>query len=133
MDDEDQHRRRVLFEAAKTARRGETISVVFAMQGLGAVAGSIVLLMLIYVADQSRVDCDDISSNSTGNDPKALSGIWRSFYLIGMLFVTMLLLYRWLILEEDTGHNKVKKRQERREKRLGKTAMSKRRLFQFYR
>jgi len=96
------------------------------------VAGSIVLLMLIYVAGQSRVECDELSSNSTGNDPKALSAIWRGFYLIGMLFVTMLLLYRWLILEEDTGHSKVQKRKERREKRLGKSAMSKIRLFKFY-
>ena len=131
-DDEDQHRYRVLLEVAKTARRGETISLVFAMQGLGAVFGSVVLLILIYIADQSRVDCDDLASNSTGNEPKALAGIWRGFYLMGLLFVVMLLLYRWLILEEDVAHNRVKMRQKRREKRLAKSAMSRWRLLRFY-
>ena len=132
LDDEDQHRYRVLLEVAKTARRGETISLIFAMQGLGAVFGSVVLLIQIYIAQQSRIDCDDSASNSTGNDPKALESIWRGFYLIGLIFVVMLLLYRWLVLEEDEGHNKVKMRQKRREKRLAKSALSRWRLYQFY-
>jgi Major Facilitator Superfamily len=131
-DDEEQHHYRVLLEVAKTARRGETIALVFAMQGLGAVFGSVILLMLIYVADQSSIDCSDLASNSTGNDPKALGAIWRAFYLIGLLFVIMLLLYRWLILEEDVQHNQVKERQRRRAQRLPKASLSRWRLFRFY-
>ena len=132
MDDEEQHRYRVLLEVAKTARRGETISLVFAMQGVGAVFGSVVLLIQIYSARQSKIDCNDMASNSTGNDPKALESIWRGFYLIGLIFVVLLLLYRWLVLEEDEGHNKVKMRQKRREKRLAKSALSRWRLYRFY-
>ena len=97
-DDRDQHHRRVLLEITKTARRGETIALVFAMQGVGAVLGSLILLCLIYFSGQGRIDCERLSSNSTGNIPDALGGIWRAFYLIGLLFVSMLLLYRWLIL-----------------------------------
>jgi hypothetical protein len=132
LDDEDQHDRRVLLEAARTARRGETISLVFAMQGIGAVLGSIILLCLIYFSNQTRIQCDKLSSNSTGNDPDAPSGIWRSFYLIGLLAVSLLLLYRSLILEEDSDHSKVRERQLRRETRLGKDANSKWKILKFY-
>lgn len=131
-DDQDRHQRRVLMEAAKTVRRGETIALVFAMQGVGAVLGSVILLCLIYASNQTTIQCDKPSSNSTGNNPDALSGIWRSFYLIGLLAVFQLLLYRSLILEEDTGHNKLRERQQRREDRLGKGANSKWKILKFY-
>jgi MFS family permease len=132
LDDEDQHHRRVLLEATRTVRRGETISLVFAMQGIGAVLGSIILLCLIYFSNQTRIQCDNPSSNSSGNNPDALSGIWRSFYLIGLLTVVLLLLYRSLILEEDSDRSKVRERQLRREARLGKDANSKWKILKFY-
>lgn len=133
LDDEDQHHRRILLEAAKTVRRGETIALVFAMQGVGAVVGSLLLLILIYVSKQTRIDCHKASSNSTGNNPEALNGVWRGFYLVGCLLVLMLLLYRWLVLEEDTGHAKIRQRQKLREARLGKTASTSQwKLFKFY-
>jgi len=131
-DDEERHRRRLLFEAATTVRRGETISLIFAMQGIGAVVGSVVLLCFIYFSNQSRINCDKGSSNSTGNNPDALSGIWRSFYFIGLEFVIMLLLYRSLILKKDAGHSQVKVRQRRREAMLGKEANSKWKILKFY-
>mmetsp|Transcript_24505 Transcript_24505/g.69853 ORF Transcript_24505/g.69853 Transcript_24505/m.69853 type:complete len:765 (-) Transcript_24505:23-2317(-) len=132
LDDQPQHRRRVFLEAAQNVRRGETISLVFAMQGAGAVIGSILLVVLIYVAGQSRIDCDAAGNNSAGANPDALAAIWRSFYLIGLLCVVMLLLYRWLILEEDTDHSAVLKRQQRREAKLGREALSKWRILNFY-
>jgi MFS family permease len=132
-DDEDQHHRRVMLEVVKTVRRGETISMVFAMQGIGAVVGSLLLLVLIYVSNQSRKDCNKPSSNSSGNNPDALNGIWRGFYLIGMIFVTLLLLYRWLVLEEDERSDTIKERRKRREAKLGENASAARwKLIRFY-
>jgi hypothetical protein len=123
----------VVLEVVKTVRRGETISLVFAMQGIGAVVGSVLVLILIYVSNQSRIDCDNPSSNSSGNNPDALSGIWRSFYLLGMIFVILLLLYRWLVLEEDENRVKVKERQKRRMSKLGtKASVARWKLIRFY-
>jgi MFS family permease len=94
-------------EKAKTARRGETISLVFAMQGVGAVVGSLLLLSLIFFSGQGRVDCYSLSANSRGTDVNALETIWRSFYLIGLIMVCMLFIYRSLVLEGNTNflHN----------------------------
>jgi MFS family permease len=86
-------------ETAKTARRGETIALVFAMQGIGAVVGSVFLLSLIYFSNQTRIDCNAASSNSRGTDQDALESIWRSFYFIGLIFVCMLFVYGFLVLE----------------------------------
>lgn len=47
MDDKERHRIRVLKEREQTARRGETIALVFAQQGVGAAVGSAFLCALI--------------------------------------------------------------------------------------
>lgn len=99
LDDKERRHERMLMEAAKTARRGETIALVFAMQGIGAVVGSIYLLSLIYFSNQTRVRCDHAASNSSGTDPDALEGIWRTFYFIGLMMVCMLFIFRFLVLE----------------------------------
>jgi hypothetical protein len=99
LDDEERRHQRILMETAKTARRGETIALVFAMQGIGAVVGSVFLLALIYFSNQSRAHCNQVSSNSRGTDQNALESIWRSFYFIGLIFVCMLFIYRSLVLE----------------------------------
>jgi hypothetical protein len=99
LDDEERRHQRILVETAKTARRGETIALVFAMQGVGAVVGSVFLLALIYFSNQTRTHCDQDSSNSRGADQNALESIWRSFYFIGLIFVCMLFIYRSLVLE----------------------------------
>jgi len=101
LDDIGRRRRRVELDQTMTARRGETVALVFSMQGVGAVFGSTVLLVLIYFGNQGTTDCNELGNNSTGNDPNALNGIWRSFYFIGLLFVCSLLMYRFLILEES--------------------------------
>jgi MFS family permease len=132
LDNDQKHRRRVLLETAKTVRRGETIALVFAMQGIGAVLGSLLLLIMIYISDQTRIDCDKPSSNSSGNNPDALSGIWRGFYLIGLLFVAMLLLYRWLVLEEGTDRAKIQKRKKNRKARLGARSTNRWKILRFY-
>jgi len=55
-DDSVRARHRVLIHKAQTARRGETISMVFAMQGMGAVVGSAYLLFLLYFSGQTRTN-----------------------------------------------------------------------------
>jgi MFS family permease len=132
-NDHDRHRQRQLLEAAKTARRGETIALVFAMQGVGAVFGSLILLSLILVSNQGRVDCDHFTSNETGNDPNGLSAVWRTFYLFGLVFIIMLLLYRYLVLHESKGYIKVQERKKRREQKMGITGWAMEfKLLRFY-
>jgi len=125
LDDFERRHRRVMMEKAKTARRGETISLVFAMQGVGAVVGSVFLLALIYFSNQTRVDCSNPSSNSRGNDPNAVEGVWRGFYFVGLIFVLMLFVYRSLVLEESEGYSTVLARKLRREAKYGMSATKK--------
>jgi Na+/melibiose symporter-like transporter len=93
--------------------------MVFAMQGIGAVVGSIFLVCLIYFGEQERTDCDTDGYNPHGQSTEALSAIWRTFYFIGLIFVLMVLIYRGLVLEEGKGHKKLLARKERRRAKLG--------------
>ncbi len=56
LDSEEKHKVRMLREKARSIRRGETIGMAFAMQGVGAVVGSVFLLCLLYLGFQHRVD-----------------------------------------------------------------------------
>jgi hypothetical protein len=94
-------------EKAKSDRRGETIALVFAMQGVGAVVGSIFLLCLIYFSNQTRSDCSSSCANSSGNEASGVESVWRGFYFIGLIFVLMLFMYRSLVLEEGEGYTTV--------------------------
>ena len=98
------------------------------MQGIGAVVGSLFLIVLIYFSDQSYTECDLPGSDSEGVNPVGLNTVWRSFLFIGLIFHTMVLLYRWLILEEnEEGIKKLKQRKAKREKKLTLRA-----IFGFY-
>ncbi len=119
LDDHARHLLRVLREKERAVRRGETISIVFAMQGVGAVTGSIFLLCLIYFGHQSRVECNVEGHNAAGQEFEALDAIWRSFYFIGVIFVVMMLVYRALVLEEGDGHKRLLVRKQRRLTKLG--------------
>jgi MFS family permease len=132
-DDEDQKRHRVMLNKAQTARRGETISLVFAMQGVGAVVGSAYLLFLIYFANQTRTVCDDdaYGRNASGYDVDALNGVWRAFYLIGGTFIFLIVLYRTLIEEEGTARQTLEERKERR-KISGRKELSTWQVLRFY-
>ena len=55
-NEKEKMKKRVLMEHAKTARRGETIALIFTMQGIGAVFGSAILLILIYFSGQGHVE-----------------------------------------------------------------------------
>jgi len=54
MDTEERRQVRIIMDHERTIRRGETISLVFAMQGVGAVFGSTILLFLIFFSGQER-------------------------------------------------------------------------------
>jgi MFS family permease len=133
-DDEEKRQHRLLLEKAKTDRRGETISLVFAMQGVGAVVGSLFLLSFIYFSDQTRADCSKTGVTSNGNDSSALESVWRNFYFVGLIFVLMLFVYRFLVLEEGEGYNTVLARRFRREAKYGKTVTKnlRKKAFEFY-
>jgi len=55
-DAEEDRRNAVIVERKSTARRGETINMAFAMQGVGATVGSLFVLILIFFAGQTQVD-----------------------------------------------------------------------------
>ena len=88
------------------------------MQGIGAVVGSFFLLVLIYFSQQTHTVCDrsfNPGLNAQGIVPAALNTVWRSFLFIGFIFHSMVLLYRWLVLEEsEDGIEKLKKRKAKR-------------------
>jgi len=84
------------------------------MQGVGAVAGSLVLITLIYFAEQSSTDCGATCSNSEGSVTVALDGIWRSFYFIALFQVLCLFVYTPLLATEADNFSQVQMRQERR-------------------
>jgi hypothetical protein len=56
-------------------------------------------------------------SNPVGVDSLALESVWRSFYFIGGIFVMMVLLYRYLLVNESE-HSTIQKRKERRSKQV---------------
>ena len=121
LEDSKRHKLRVMRDHERTARRGETIGCVFAMQGVGATTDSLFLIVLIYFAGEGKVECDQgvrPGSNEASVIELALSAVWRSFYFIGAIFVFMVLVYRFLIVEEGEGHEKILKRKERRAKKL---------------
>lgn len=119
MDDKERHRVRVLRERERSVRRGETIALVFAMQGVGTVVGSVFLLCLLYFGNQERVKCDEGGYNAQGSSSDALDAIWRTFYFVGLIFVIMVLVYRALVLEEGQGHQRLRARKARRKAKLG--------------
>jgi len=102
LDSYEKRKKRTEIDHVMTVRRGETISLVFAMQGLGAFLGSAVLLALIYFGNQGSIACDNPGNNPTGNNSDALNGIWRSFYFVGFLMIFLLVGYRFLIVEETS-------------------------------
>jgi len=74
----------------------------------------------------------NLGANMTGYDPHALNVVWRSFYMIGGIFVFMLLLYRGLVVDEGDDHLKVLRRKLRRQKRLGSGAAGIWKVLWFY-
>jgi hypothetical protein len=60
-------------------------------------------------------------ANVYGNYAVALNSVWRTFYLVGLIFVFMTFTFRWLILsDESDGHLAVMQRKKMRTERLGK-------------
>eukprot|EP00751_Fragilariopsis_kerguelensis_P011747 CAMPEP_0170774688 /NCGR_PEP_ID=MMETSP0733-20121128/10109_1 /TAXON_ID=186038 /ORGANISM="Fragilariopsis kerguelensis, Strain L26-C5" /LENGTH=712 /DNA_ID=CAMNT_0011117297 /DNA_START=70 /DNA_END=2208 /DNA_ORIENTATION=+ len=133
MDNSERRCYRLLRDKERTARRGETIGLVFSMQGIGAVVGSLFLLVLIYFSNQLYTICDrriNPGVNSQGVVPDALNTVWRAFLFIGLIFHAMVLLYRWLIVEEnEEGMETLKKRKA---KRKAEHKLTLRAVFGFY-
>ena len=115
---------------ARVLRRGETISIAFAMQGVGALFGSLVLICLIYFSRQGHVDCNAPGSNESGYNDMALESIWRTFYFIGLLQVLILIVYRSLFEKESATFRKVLERKKKRQEQWGKYSTAK--ILRFY-
>lgn len=72
-------------------------------------------------------------ANAAGVDAQAINTVWRSFYLIGGIFVFMMLAYRGLVVEEGDGHRKLMDRKKRRAGTLnGKKSPGILRILKFY-
>lgn len=132
-DDEEAHYQRALLEVAKAVRRGETITLALAMQGVGGTVGSAYLLFLVYFSGQMRVDCEDgEQGGESGIEAVAANTIWRSYYLMGGTFTLLLLLYRTLVVEEGEGRAVLERRRAKREAKLGKGTASAWKIIKFY-
>lgn len=134
LDTEELRKLRITAEIQRAARLGETVSIVFAMQGIGALLGSVVLLVLIYFSGQSRPTCSEYLTgiNVTGTDPRALNTVWRTFYFIGGIFIFLNLIYRFLVLDEGASHATIKARQKQREAKFGRGVSNKLRILWYY-
>ena len=103
------------------------------MQGVGAVVGSLFLVILLYLDGKGYVECDQTvrpGSNSAGTGTNGLNSVWRSFYFIGLIFVFMVFIYRWLLVEESTEG--VEKMQKRKAKRGAAGKLRYGKIFGFY-
>ncbi|BAM81164.1 probable inorganic phosphate transporter [Cyanidioschyzon merolae strain 10D] len=129
-------------ERARTARRGETIALAFAMQGVGIVFGSVLLLIEFAISKQTSPNTDTALiatnvNNCAGYSTQALGYVWRSYYGIGAFLILLILLYRFLILRENEIYLSAKRRRDTNESAEGLSVTGRMRrhfgyIFRFY-
>lgn len=107
-------KKKVKNDLSKTIYRGETIAIAFSMQGVGSVAGSLVLIALIYFGQQSDTLCYAPGTNSEGSVPLALNGVWRSFCFFGLCQVMCLFVEMFFLATEDDDFHRVQRRKNKR-------------------
>eukprot|EP00121_Abeoforma_whisleri_P014439 Awhi_evm1s13315 len=100
-----------------SSERGKEVALTFSLQGMGAVAGSLVVTILLVITNQSSPDCSESSdTNEFGYDPRKLEIVWRVVYGIGSIMALMSLLHRFFCLKESEVWKDMKKKQHQRKK-----------------
>lgn len=98
--------------------RGAAITLVFSMQGIGILFGSLLTLVAIAVAKQTAPNCRIQSNNEMGYSQRALSFVWRFVYGVGALWLFGLLIHRFYFVQEDEVFKRAAKRREARRRRV---------------
>eukprot|EP01138_Halocafeteria_seosinensis_P001688 gb/GECG01001730.1/.p1 GENE.gb/GECG01001730.1/~~gb/GECG01001730.1/.p1 ORF type:complete len:599 (+),score=85.86 gb/GECG01001730.1/:1-1797(+) len=82
-------------ETSETKTRGQSVVLVFSMQGLGILINSLVITLLLLIFGQTG------AGNSL--DATKLEAVWRLQYGFGIVFLLCLVWYRFRILKETTA------------------------------
>ncbi|KAK4531724.1 hypothetical protein CCYA_CCYA09G2581 [Cyanidiococcus yangmingshanensis] len=98
----------------QTRWRGASITLVFSMQGIGILFGSLLTLVAVVVAKQTSPNCSNPSNNEMGYSQRALSFVWRFVYGVGALWLIALFLHRVFLSKEDAAFMRAAKRREAR-------------------
>eukprot|EP01127_Copromyxa_protea_P013098 TRINITY_DN3486_c0_g1_i3.p1 TRINITY_DN3486_c0_g1~~TRINITY_DN3486_c0_g1_i3.p1 ORF type:complete len:437 (-),score=50.34 TRINITY_DN3486_c0_g1_i3:138-1448(-) len=88
-------------EKGTNPKRGFGVTLTFAMQGVGAVFGSIVMVILLTAFNQGPPDCLDPDTNVMGYNETSLEIIWRLIYAIGFGILFALSVYRIFFVKES--------------------------------
>jgi MFS family permease len=86
----------------------------FSNQGIGAVFGSIVILLLLASFQQEAPDCAVASNNPAGYSEQKLENVWRITYAIGAVATIFLTMYRHRHLVESEAWQTNRDRAERK-------------------
>eukprot|EP01134_Creolimax_fragrantissima_P006604 CFRG6604T1 len=94
--------------------RGKDITLTFSLQGMGAVAGSLVIIAMLGITGQITPDCTTPNNNSMGYNEKSLGIVWRTTYGIGAAMSLLVLVYRYFFLSESDVWNEATERSKRK-------------------
>ncbi|KAK4536188.1 hypothetical protein CDCA_CDCA07G2213 [Cyanidium caldarium] len=106
------------------SQRGRTVTVVFSMQGIGIVFGSLIVVIAVAAARQITPNCSNSSNDEMGFSTIALSFAWRAVYLVGFLWLAAVLTYRVLFSRENEAYVKAAARRAERQRRQQTPAAS---------
>jgi MFS family permease len=116
----------------QTRWRGASLTLVFSMQGIGILFGSLLTLIAIVVAKQASPTCTIQSNNEMGYAQRALSFVWRFVYGVGALWLISLLLHRIIFSKEEEAFRRTAKRREARRKHHPGLGTAYRQLLVYY-
>lgn len=74
------------------------------MQGLGALLGSIVLYLSVRLSGSFVQDCKAPGSNVLGYQQPLLVFVWRSVYVVGILLLLFVVVYRFQFTKESSSY-----------------------------
>eukprot|EP01023_Acetabularia_acetabulum_P063549 TRINITY_DN7996_c0_g2_i4.p1 TRINITY_DN7996_c0_g2~~TRINITY_DN7996_c0_g2_i4.p1 ORF type:complete len:591 (-),score=101.15 TRINITY_DN7996_c0_g2_i4:854-2626(-) len=80
--------------------RGSSVQLMFSMQGVGAVLGSLVIFVLLIVFKETHPQCDAPGYNQAGYNTELLEKLWRITYALGLPIIIFTILYRIIYMEE---------------------------------
>eukprot|EP01025_Chloroclados_australasicus_P055363 TRINITY_DN6693_c0_g2_i2.p1 TRINITY_DN6693_c0_g2~~TRINITY_DN6693_c0_g2_i2.p1 ORF type:complete len:581 (-),score=53.46 TRINITY_DN6693_c0_g2_i2:3408-5150(-) len=80
--------------------RGSSVQLMFSMQGWGALFGSVVILILIVLAKETKPQCDVSGYNQAGYNTQTLETLWRVTYALGFPIILFMIVYRIMYMEE---------------------------------
>ncbi|KNC80244.1 hypothetical protein SARC_07397 [Sphaeroforma arctica JP610] len=87
---------------ATSVSRGKDVGLTFSCQGIGAFAGSCVIVLLLVIVGENSPDCLADDANAMGHSQKNLEIVWRVTYGLGVVIAAAVAIYRYFRLKEST-------------------------------